>query len=189
MCGRLNIVDDPLSQLVSDFLGINFKVLSNTNLCPSETVATVIRPPSGFNQVNAQWGLQPSWTPKLLINAQAESAHQKQTFKDAIIHSRCLIPITGWYEWKSVEHKKLKYEFIHQDNRPLYMGGLLFNPNAPQLVTLTKSPTLACSKIHNRMPVLINQEHIKDWFDCPTQELSSLYNQQNTEYIKIKRCN
>lgn len=189
MCGRLNIINDPLAQLVSDFLGINFNIVTNKNLCPSETVATVIRPPSGFNQVNAQWGLQPSWAPKLLINAQAESVYQKQTFKDAIVHSRCLIPITGWYEWKSVEQKKWKYEFVHKNNQPIYMGGLLFNPNKPQLVTLTTSPTLACSKIHSRMPVIINEEHINSWFDCPTPELSGVYNQQDTEYIKISRCN
>lgn len=187
MCGRLNIVDDPLAQLVSEFLGINFKTDSNTNLCPSESVATVIRPPSGFNQVNAKWGMQPDWSNKLLINAQAETAHEKQTFKDAIIHSRCLIPVSGWYEWTTEEHKKVKYGFTHIDNQPIYMGGLLFNLSAPQLVTLTRPPTPKCAKIHHRMPVLINEDNINDWFNFSTRELASIYHTQDTDRIKITR--
>ncbi len=187
MCGRLNIVDDPLAQLVSDFLGIDFKTTTNTNLCPSETLATIIRPTNGFEQINANWGIQPNWSKQLLINAQAETAHEKPSFKDAIVHSRCLVPVSGWYEWKTEGKKKIKYGFSHKRNEPFYMGGILYDIQAPKLVTLTRSPTPQCADIHNRMPVLIDQDKISYWFNASPNQLSTLYTVQNIQDIEITR--
>lgn len=69
MCGRLNIIDHPLSKIVSDTIGINFNSQSNSNLCPSESVSAIIQSNEKLSQVIMQWGIQPSLSKRLLINA------------------------------------------------------------------------------------------------------------------------
>lgn len=190
MCGRINVIDDPLCQLVSDVLGINFATESNPDLCPSQKVATIIQP-GHFQQLNADWGLNTHWQSSLLINARAEQVASKPTFKDAFVHSRCLVPCSGWYEWKSAttdnKAQKQKYLFSHSDNEPFYMAGILFNPESPQLVTLTTQAKDHCNDYHHRMPVLIPKEEISAWFDTPSHQLDELMHNGNTTTIKVAK--
>jgi len=172
MCGRMNVVADPLTSMVSNMLGINFSAVTNTNLCPSENVSTIIKPTNSFSQINASWGIQPSWSKRLLINAQSETVNIKTTFKEAFATGRCLVPCSGWYEWRVENNRKVKYSFTHVNNEPFYMAGILYNPEAPQLVTLTTSPNEKCSQYHKRMPVLILPTQINNWFNSPTNELA-----------------
>ncbi len=188
MCGRLNITDDPLALLVSEMLGIDFKPVENTDLCPSQEVATIVRPPQGFTQVNANWGIQPNWSNKLLINAQSETAHEKSTFKAAFSHSRCLIPCSGWYEWKTQNNQKVKYLFSHTDNTPFYMGGILFDQQDPKLVTLTTAPNEACAEIHHRMPVIIKPTDIDYWFNAEPEALTPVFDASSHQDIAINAC-
>ncbi|MER2490482.1 SOS response-associated peptidase [Catenovulum sediminis] len=69
MCGRLNVIADPLSQLVSEQLGLNFQTTSNTDLKPTQKVACVIPQNGQFIQKNLSWGIKPQWSKTLLINA------------------------------------------------------------------------------------------------------------------------
>lgn len=188
MCGRLNVIDDPLCQLVSDTLGIEFKTSSNPDLCPSQDIATVIRPGGEFKQLDATWGIQPNWSKSLLINAQSETVGSKVTFKNAFQHSRCLVPCSGWFEWKTINGSKVKYSFTHADNQPFYMGGILYNPEKPQLVTLTTQPNKICEEIHKRMPVIIEPHNINYWFNANADELPPLMSAIDSQIITIEKC-
>ena len=187
MCGRLNIIDDPLCHIVSETLGINFFAATNTDLCPSQLVATVTGINHDFHQVDASWGIQPNWSNRLLINAKAETVNEKATFKSAFSHSRCLVPCSGWYEWKTENGKKVKYLFSDNNQQPFYMAGLLYNPGSPQVVTLTTTPNKKCSEIHHRMPVLIQPNNIDYWFNASVAELPPLFDALDDEQIQIKK--
>lgn len=73
MCGRLDIVSHPLTQLVSKQLGLDFHVQTNRDLRPTQQVEVV----GSFNdkpqQFSTHWGIQPDWAKRILINAQAET--------------------------------------------------------------------------------------------------------------------
>ena len=185
MCGRMNVIADPLTQLVSEMLGIKFTTETNTNLCPSETVATFIHSPDSYQQINASWGIQPQWSRRLLINAQSETVASKPTFKNAFNQARCLIPCSGWYEWRTEAGKKVKYAFTHHHNEPLFMAGILYQPAAPQLVTLTTAPNNKCAQYHKRMPVLILPEQMDYWFNSTPEQLSPLMNAVDEKLIKV----
>jgi len=192
MCGRFNIIDDPLTKLVSEVLGIKFSTQSNSNVCPSERIATIALSDNQNNcetnnsiaQVSATWGIKPDWAKKLLINAQAETVATKKTFRDAFSNARCVIPMSGWYEWKSDDTGKKQKFLFAQGNKPLYMAGILFekpvedthpglleglaNVQTPEardyhLVTLTTNANQQCSAIHHRMPLFIPAESVKPW--------------------------
>jgi len=184
MCGRMNIKADPLSQIVSGLLGIEFRAESNDNVCPSQMVAAIGQEGEKF-QVNASWGVQPHWANKLLINAQSETVAQKSTFQQAFAQHRCIVPCSGWYEWRLEKGKKVKYLFEHADQQPFYMAGLLFDPSSPKLITLTTSPNEKCAPYHQRMPMLIEPEHIDNWFDLSVGQVKPLLNAGNGNLIQI----
>jgi len=173
MCGRLDI-NRSICQVVSDTLGIKFSTSTNNNLCPSEVVSTIIKPPSGFQQLNTQWGIKTSWSKNLLINAQSETISTKKTFQQSFATRRCLVPCSGWYEWRLEGKNKVKYRFTHSNNEPLYMAGIWYENDEHQLVTLTTTPNPKCATFHKRMPVLILPENIDYWFNANIDELPPL---------------
>lgn len=187
MCGRLNVIDDPLNQLVSDMLGLSFNAKTNTDLCPSQQVATLCYNQQVLQQ-NANWGIQPDWSKKLLINAKVETVTTKPTFKQAFEFGRCLIPCNGWYEWQTKESGKQKYLFAQQQNRPLFMAGFLYgNYQQAQVVTLTKAANEQCSPYHHRMPLLIDEQDIQTWFLSASHEVISKL-ADNEPKLVIQSC-
>jgi putative SOS response-associated peptidase YedK len=189
MCGRLNIINHPLSQLVCDTLGVHFDSQSNPNLCPSETVSTIVQPEQQPLQVDMQWGIQPAWSKRLLINAQSETVATKPTFAQAFAFNRCLVPCSGWFEWRKEGDKKQKYYFSHQQQHPLYMAGISYysRNSQAQVVTLTTKPNPLCELYHHRMPVLILPEHIQTWLQ-PTsaqEDLQPLMSAIEDKYLSV----
>jgi len=184
MCGRLDI-NRSICQVVTDTFGITFSTPENNNLCPSQTVSTLIKPPTGFQQLDTQWGLKTSWSKNILINAQAETVSTKKTFQQSFATRRCLVPCSGWYEWKEEGSKKVKYKFTNTNNEPLYMAGIWFESDMHQLVTLTTAPNPKCATYHKRMPVLILPENIDSWFNVNVDELSPLLTAVDENVLNI----
>jgi putative SOS response-associated peptidase YedK len=170
MCGRFSI-NEMLSERVSNSLGIDFNAQLNLNLRPTEEVATLVMHNEKLYQQAAIWGIQPGWSKKMLINAQAETVANKKTFASAFAYNRCLVPCSGWFEWRS----KQKYLFSYEDNEPVYMAGILYpSDDAMQLLTLTTAPTDECRPYHHRMPLLIGASDIRYWFQSEPNQLENL---------------
>lgn len=167
MCGRLDIVSHPLIDLVSEQFGFEFHAQTNRDLRPTQQVEVIGSVNELPQQVTTHWGIQPDWAKRILINAQSESVMTKPTFKSAFALHRCVVPCSGWYEWKMEEgcSKKTKYLFSHAKDQPLYMAGIYY-PMAEddvRLVTLTTAPTEQCEFYHKRMPLLIRPAELKFW--------------------------
>ena len=191
MCGRINVTDNPLVQWMFDRIGIPFTTKTNTNLCPTQNVATLAYLDGSLRHLNTIWGIKGEWSKKLLINAQGETvATNKKTFKNAFIHNRCLVPCTGWYEWRDEGGpRKQKYSFTRVDGDPFLMAGIWYEAeDLPQVVTLTINPSPRCSEIHNRMPLLIMPENIDPWFHSTPEDIQPLLKPANDEVIRIERC-
>ena len=101
------------------------------------------------------WGfpnLMPGKRP--LINARSETAAVKRTFCDAMASRRCLVPASGYYEWKTIGKKhKEKYEFTLPDRETMYMAGIY--SRADQFAILTRAASPSTGDIHDRMPVIL----------------------------------
>lgn len=187
MCGRFT-VDKSLTPIVSELFNTPFNVESNDNLSPSQSVATIFKSDSNYQQINALWGIKPNWSKKLIINAQAESVGVKQTFRQAFQSQRCLVPCNGWFEWRTEEGKKVKYLFEHANKKPLYMAGILFQHEHTELVTLTTQPNNTCRKYHKRMPALILAKDKDDWFNSPPHQLEPLLQAVEERVIHVEQC-
>ena len=192
MCGRLNIINTSLCKIVSDTIGVNFQSESNDNLCPSESLSTIVQNNEHFNQVNMQWGIQPSWSKRSLINAQSETVAIKPTFAKAFAAHRCLVPVSGWYEWRKEGIKKQKYYFSHSQDLPLYMAGVSYYGDniQPQVVTLTTKPNPLCEQYHHRMPVFILPDNINAWLAPQNSQanLSRLMSAIPEQHISVTTC-
>ncbi len=189
MCGRLNVIDEPLAQMIFEQLGLKFYTETNLNLCPSQQVSGIVLFAGELNQLNAIWGVKPDWSKKLIINAKSETVFEKKTFKKAFVNNRCLIPCSGWYEWKAAGSKKEKYLFKSVNQYPLYMAGLYYkNEESSRVVTLTTSANLKCEQIHHRMPVLIEMINVECWFRSKADELSELMKPIDSDLIDFFRA-
>ena len=187
MCGRFS-VDKGLMPIVSELFNTHYNVKTNVNLSPSQSVATIVNSGANYQQVNALWGIKPSWSKKLIINAQSETVTTKPTFRQAFQNQRCLVPCNGWFEWRTEDGKKVKYLFEHANKMPLYMAGILFQREHTELVTLTTQPNDKCGKYHKRMPVLVLAKDKDYWFNSPYQELEPLLQHVESRVINIERA-
>lgn len=169
MCGRLNITDDPLAKMVTDALGISFSPLANDDLRPTQIVNCIGVVENSPVQLDLPWGIKPHWAKQLIINAQSETVATKPTFKKAFATSRCVVPCSGWYEWKQIGSGKQKYLFT--SNSPLYMAGINIDG---YLVTLTTQPNEQCAEYHHRMPQLLPKDGLLSWMSGTERDAASL---------------
>jgi len=180
MCGRIDVDAEIVKAAVHGHCQIEFDVLSNHDLRPTQPVDVLVALNNSLKQQRLTWGIQPEWAKRILINAQAETVATKRTFKNAFRQHRCIVPCSGWYEWRQEEgkSKKTKYRFFHEGGDGLFMAGIYYpsTDNESRLVTLTTSPTEQCRPYHDRMPLLLKPEEIHSWLAQDSGLLEPLLN-------------
>ncbi len=183
MCGRLGKIDKA-TQAMLDELGVDGfyrRVLTamrqgklGYNLAPSEELAFLAQPNGVETTLVGRWGLEPAWVrdPKqvkgLLFNARAESAAEKPSFRDALRRARCVVPASGFYEWRPLEGTKRKqpYWIKRRDGRPLLLAGLYaLHEWGASFTVLTTSPNSRMAQVHDRMPVILDPADVDRWLD------------------------
>jgi len=107
-----------------------------------------------------RWGLKPDWAERPIINAKAEEAAGKKTFQP-MLGSRCVVPTTGYYEWRVEDGKKIKTLIATDDVLP--MAGFV---TADACVVLTCAPSSRLAHIHHRMPAILDDHDVAGWLDA-----------------------
>jgi putative SOS response-associated peptidase YedK len=59
-----------------------------------------------------------------MINARCETVAEKPAFRGAIRYRRCLIPASGFFEWKQSENRKVPFYIRRQDQAPMAFAGI-----------------------------------------------------------------
>lgn len=159
------------------------RVIQRYNLAPTEVVPAVVRDrESGQNELREfKWGLVPSWAKDSsgatkMINARGETMFEKPAFKFAARKHRCILPASGFFEWRTERGKKQPYHFRLKGGKPMALAGLWerwHNPSGEPLLTcaiVTTEPNEAVEPFHNRMPVIIRDEDMEAWLDSEREE-------------------
>lgn len=133
-------------------------------------------PGGGRELVMARWGLVPAWAKDRsigvkAINARAEGIADKPMFRAAYKSRRCIVPASGFYEWRRLPGgKKQPYLIRRRDGQPLSFAGLWeeWKDRATgELVTsctiVTCGPNELMAELHDRMPVILGAEDIDAW--------------------------
>ena len=183
MCGRF-VASTPVSALAEFFDAEvpSFDTTPNFNVAPTMPIVALLQDSSGRHLDRFAWGLSmpskaPSENRPPVINARAESVAEKPTFRGLLAAHRCVVPVTGYYEWRTTKASKKKIPFyIHDpDGLPLALAGLWRpRPGNPlvegEVCIITVEANAALSAIHNRMPAVLEAEEIDIWLNAQTPE-------------------
>lgn len=160
------------------------------NVAPTQRAPIVRALPDGTRTLSLlHWGLIPAWAKPdtarkdaaKLINARAETAPDKPSFRDAVRKRRCLVPATGFYEWRR-EGTAVKQPFnLTPVNGVFFAFGGLWSrwtpPDGPPVETfsiLTCAANEDVRDLHDRMPVLLPPEAWSAWLDPAQTDLAPL---------------
>lgn len=170
---------------VNDFFQVDFHTgpLPLFNIAPTNHVPAVRAADAGRLAVSLRWGFVPSWSKdgKLApVNAMSETAADKPMFRSAFRKRRCLIPASGFYEWKATGAKKKKPFAVRLvDDKPFAFAGLFETWAEPDgdvesCCILTTAPNDLVGAIHNRMPVILDPRHYDQWLDPKEQDAAAI---------------
>jgi len=167
MCGRYTFTFDANS--LAEAFGMvppGFDIVKGYNIAPGQHIV-IVRPEKGQRVADlAHWGLIPGWVKDPSaghspINARAETITEKPTFRTAFKKKRCIVPATGFYEWKA-EGKAKQPFYIHPTDGDLFaFAGLMEDRKGAdgQVIVsaciITTEPNTLMAEIHNRMPVIL----------------------------------
>jgi putative SOS response-associated peptidase YedK len=175
MCGRFTF--QPTEAFYARFQISNRldALVPRYNIAPGQMVPVIIA--NGPRRIIfMRWGLIPHWakdqkTAYKMINARVETLTQRPAFRGLLSHHRCLVPASGYYEWKAEEKGKTPH-YIHPQGEPLMAFAGLYdvwiNPTGGELYTFTIITTEAdtmMARLHHRMPVVLERELEDAWLD------------------------
>ncbi len=155
-------------------------IVPRYNIAPTQPVAAVRFNRAGERELTFfQWGLIPSWAkdPSIgsrLINARCETAAEKPSFRSAFKRRRCLLPATGFFEWRKTDGHKQPLYIREADEGIMSLAGLWEiwqSPDGGELETctiLTTEPNALMAPIHDRMPVILDPADYDMWLDGDT---------------------
>jgi len=141
--------------------------LQGYNIAPTQTIPIITQ----AGTVQARWGMIPGWAKAFdskysTFNARIETLAEKPIFRNAWKAKRsCLVPVGGYYEWKSEPDGKQPYAVSFGDY-PMLLGGLWEPWNDEVSFTiLTQPSTGSLENLHRRMPHVIHPTDASSWLD------------------------
>jgi putative SOS response-associated peptidase YedK len=173
MCGRYSLIG-------IDDLGARFRITdpsmgfrSRFNIAPGSFVPVIVRR-ERTEAVLMAWGLVPRWTKDQdeappIINARAETISQRPSFRHLLKSNRCLVPATGFFEWKKDQKRKTPF-YIRMQDRGLFAFAGLYDiwhdpagNNGANCTIITTWPNELVAPIHNRMPAILGRSNETRW--------------------------
>lgn len=171
MCGRIEYLLE-LSDLI-DYYDLPDEEEFLTDVSASEEVfptQSLLTLTANKKIIPMNWGLRASWTKQRIINTRLETAEVKQLSAQAFETRRCIIPVSGFYEWDEKKHKYI----IYQDDPVMSLAGvynIVSNEQGepePVFSVLTKDSYDQMLQIHHRVPVILPRGFSERYLDHQT---------------------
>ena len=167
MCGRFGQVFDGGSLEKDLSMPVHFSLqhTKRYNCGPGHKVFCGIAVNDGIRFGLLRWGVKPEWSKRQIINATWEKVSKRNGFW--FQWKRCIIPSSGFYEWKESNEKKQAYH-IHPNSSPIvYYAGLWkwVTETEAALVILTTASQDWISHIHHRQPIILESDSVLDWLN------------------------
>lgn len=202
MCGRyVRRLDLAAYAEHFDFL-IETPTPPGYNIAPTDPADVVRLQDNHRRHTQMSWGLVPAWDAKTRqINARSETVATSRMFKDAFAKRRCLVLADGIIEWQTLGKQKLPHLFTLKGDRPFAFAGIWnATPNRPltpgpsppegrgekmhggpsppegrgeSCAILTTSANALFARIHDRMPVVLQEKSVATWLD-PDADVAAL---------------
>lgn len=179
MCGRYLIaMEEEIMEMREIIREINRRYAGSPELgqmkkgeiFPTDMVPAIALERGELRPYLFTWGF-PHWRGSgVIINARGETAAERKMFSQALKERRCILPASGFYEWRHAQGQKRKEKYLlrHSANPMLYMAGLYTvyqkeGADQPAFVLLTTAANGPVQDIHDRMPVIISADEQEPW--------------------------
>jgi len=174
MCSRYFLDADGNVIAYTFSVPLNEQVRRRFNIAPTQEAPVVRLAAGGREMAMLRWGLIPPWANDIgmgtkMINARGESAAEKPAFREAMAKRRCLVPASGFFEWKGVAGRKQPFAITLPD-RPLFAFAGLWESWRPRggapvetFTIVTTESNEAVAQIHDRMPVILPTDAEEAW--------------------------
>lgn len=197
MCGRYHLSATALAQIQNtDALTLNAELtfdinevwnsseISSRDICPSDFAPVLLYQNNKFIVRMMQWGFPNPQGRNLIINARAETVTDKRMF-GSIFSRRCVIPAEKYYEWDADRNKAI-FSYRHnpqwcqsqesnKDKSPdtykktLYLAGFYdLHDGIDRFVILTTDANESVRCVHDRMPLILEEEEVERWLSDNT---------------------
>lgn len=186
MCGRFALKAPPAELIIRFGLDECADFKPRYNIPPGTDIPVIRQSPEGKRVLHLlRWGLVPHWARDMSIgarlnNARGETVAAKPSFREAFKRRRCLVPASGFYEWKAEDRIKQPYYISLKSGEPMALAGLWESWKAPDgnilrtVCIVTTGANALMQPIHERMPVIISPEHWQDWLAEPVEKVERL---------------
>ena len=172
MCGRFTIV--PTIDFHERFgLPAGPSIAPRYNVAPGQEVPVIVRGDRN-RLVPMTWGfivpfVRDSAAGRPVINARAETLLSKPSFRGAVQERRCLVPASGFYEWRKEGQRKVPF-YVRIPGDPVFalagLYGILRDPKEGEHRTFTiipPEPNRLVAGLHDRMPAILLREKEEAW--------------------------
>ena len=177
MCGRYALHSNPDVVALQFGLDAPPAFSPRYNISPSSEILIVRSELDGKRVAGRyRWGLIPGWAKdpaigRKLANARGETVAEKPAFREAFRRSRCLVPASGFYEWKLSAGKKRPWYVSQKDAGLFGLAGISERWNGPEgplhtVCLITTESNQLMSAIHDRMPVILQPGDYGAWLDA-----------------------
>jgi putative SOS response-associated peptidase YedK len=176
------------------------------NVCPTDPADIVVANDGKRELQRLRWGLIPFWWSKPLkelrlatFNARAETVATKPFFREPFKARRCLMPVSGYYEWQDMAGGKQPWYFTARDGAPLLTVAGLWDQwknretgeRIKSCAMIITEPNEFVAEVHDRMPVLLKPDQFDHWLsgEMTVEELKPAPNDYLQRWTVSKRVN
>ena len=192
MCGRFASYKN-LNKLKNIFNICNsdFSTTQSYNISPGQDVNIVLNYKFDNYLLSSNWGYNfinnITKNNQSVINSRIETINSKLLFKESFLKRKCIIPANGYFEWSEKDGEKKPYYIQLGDGELIYFAGVWrkekYNNDKRRVFSIiTKAADTNISKIHHRMPLVLNANAAQDYLELKDDNL----NLNNFEDIDLK---
>lgn len=199
MCGRFALNENPLKLAEYFHLSDATEFSSAWNIAPSSQICAITADENELRHLKMmRWGLIPSWAKDATIgnklaNARGETVAEKPSFRSAFKYHRCIIPASGFYEWKTERGIKAPWFVSLKSGQPMALAGLWETWHSTEgeaimsccIITTAANPLM--QPIHDRMPVILDPDQWPVWLSPQIKQadrLLPLIHPHNPEFMQ-----
>lgn len=181
MCGRY-YYGKKWGAAAKEDLGINIPNYSVGDVTPGMTPIVISAGEDGIKAKNMHWGMKND-NAGLIINAKSEGLFEKPMFSKSIEKRRLIIPCEKFYEWDRTERR---ITFSLDSNDVIYLAGIFdIAKNEISFAIITTSANESMAPFHDRMPLIIKKDNVKDWL-LDSSSTKDILHQSMPELMALK---
>lgn len=135
------------------------------NIAPTDKIFAIRFRNNNFTLSLFNWGIKFKDDSPLIFNSRIETIKEKKYWFTLFDRNRCIVPMSGFYEWKKEGTKKIPYRISLPDREIFFVPALYYEDKQKNIFTslITTTPNNFIKPIHHRMPIIFDLKTALDF--------------------------